>query len=112
MALACVYPDPRRFPHGGPRLHSSAHRRRSSVGQSTALVKRGSRVRIPPSAWLCRAESRLFALLVLRTRVQNAYIGTTDRPPRLGDRGRGGLSLGGIELLEGVRLRLEALLRR
>jgi hypothetical protein len=33
-------------------LHSSPQRRRSSVGQSTALVKRGSRVRIPPSAWL------------------------------------------------------------
>ena len=31
-------------------LHSSP-RRRSSVGQSTALVKRGSWVRIPPSAW-------------------------------------------------------------
>src|SRR3954463_10489588 len=30
-------------------------RRRSSVGQSTALVKRGSWVRIPSSAWLFRA---------------------------------------------------------
>jgi hypothetical protein len=43
-------------------LHSSRHRRRSSVGQSTALVKRGSRVRIPPSASLARAKSGLLWL--------------------------------------------------
>ena len=56
-----------------PRATLTPHRRRSSVGQSTALVKRGSWVRIPPSAWLCRAKSRLLLLSFEGTRVQHAY---------------------------------------
>src|SRR5688500_5789627 len=61
MALACVYPDPPAIPAPGAAATLVRARRRTSVGQSAALVKRGSRVRIPPSAWLYRAASGLIA---------------------------------------------------
>jgi hypothetical protein len=68
---------------GASQGYTRPPRRRSSVGQSTALVKRGSRVRIPPSASLGRAKSGLPLLRSGLTRLQNTYI-SDHRPCRAG----------------------------
>jgi hypothetical protein len=52
-----------------PHLPSRALRSRPQI----TLVKRGSRVRIPPSASFCRAKSGLLLVSFAGTRVQNAY---------------------------------------
>jgi hypothetical protein len=64
------------------------------------------------SAWLCSAESCGFGSCLVGARVQNAYIRIAFRAPGGGDHGLLALPVGGVELLEGVRVGAQALLRR
>jgi hypothetical protein len=75
------------------------------------LVTRGSRVRIPPSAWVSRAVSALLPSRVGGACLQNAVIWTEELFAGLRDCGRGRGALAGVELLEGVRVRAQAFLR-
>ncbi len=58
----------------GPRLHSRTGCRRSSAGQSTALVKRGSWVRIPSSALGLRGSSNGSGCRGLSRKMQRTFL--------------------------------------